>query len=133
MTNKTAKAEFQVTNWDEQPYLELTGDSKLTRAAITQTYSGDITGDGAAESLMFYAEDGSATIVSLQRVTGSIGNKSGSFMIESRATFGASGARGTWSVITGSGTRQLQGLKGKGRFTAKSGPTGSVILNYDFV
>ena len=127
-----AKATFAVTNWDEKPYLELKDGTKLTRAAVTQTYSGDITGEGAAESLMYYAADGSATIVTLQRIDGSIGKKKGTFIVESRATFGTSGAKGTWSVVAGSGTDKLRGLKGKGRFAAKSGPNGTVTLDYDF-
>ena len=127
-----AKATFEVTNWDEKPYLELDDGTKLTRASVTQTYSGDIKGEGAAESLMYYAADSSATIVTLQRVSGSIGKKSGTFVVESRATFGKSGAKGTWSVVRGSGTEQLRGLKGKGRFAAKSGPDGAVTLDYDF-
>jgi hypothetical protein len=133
MTKQTAKAEFQVTKWDEQPYLELDGESKLTRATIAHTYSGDITGEGTAEALMFYAPNGSATILSLQRVNGSLGKKSGSFTIESRATFRGDLARGTWSVVPDSGTKQLKGLQGKGRFTARSGPNGAVTLAYELV
>ena len=123
-------ATFEVTNWDEQPYADLAGDTKLTRAAVTRKYSGDLQGEGTSESLMYYAADGSATIVGLEHVTGKIGRRSGSFVVESRATFAGNEAKGTWSVVPGSGADQLEGLGGKGRFSAKSGPNGKVSLTY---
>ncbi len=123
-------ATFEVSNWDEQPYAELAGATKLTRASVTKKYSGDLEAEGASESLMYYGADGSATIVGLEHVTGKIGRRAGSFVVESRATFAGDEAKGTWSVVDGSGTEQLKGLSGKGRFTAKSGPNGKITLNY---
>ncbi|HEY3060393.1 MAG TPA: DUF3224 domain-containing protein [Chloroflexota bacterium] len=124
-------ATFAVTNWDERPYQELAGGTKLTRAAVTKKYSGQLDAEGTSESLMYYGSDGSATIVGLERVVGKIGGRSGSFVVESRATFAGDTAKGTWSVVAGSGTDQFKELSGKGRFTAKSGPKGSITLNYE--
>src|SRR4051812_22383151 len=110
----TATAQFAVGDWNEQPYDQLAGDQKLTRASVTRTYSGDIEGNSTSESLMFYASDSNATIVGLERVTGTLKNKKGSFVVESRSTFNGTEASGTWSVVAGSGTDDLKSLKGQG-------------------
>jgi hypothetical protein len=57
----TAHAGFQVTGWDEQTYEDLEGRAKLTRADVTQTFSGDIEGEGAVTWLMAYTADDAAT------------------------------------------------------------------------
>jgi hypothetical protein len=41
-----------LNEWDEKPYNEIEGESKLTRASVTQTYQGDIVGEGTVEYLI---------------------------------------------------------------------------------
>ena len=41
-----------VNEWDEKPYNEIEGEPKLTRASVTQTYQGDIVGEGTVEYLI---------------------------------------------------------------------------------
>ena len=41
-----------VNEWDEKPYNEIEGEPKLTRASLTQTYQGDIVGEGTVEYLI---------------------------------------------------------------------------------
>ena len=45
----SATGQFEVTLWQENTYRELEGGGKLTRASVTQTFSGDISGSGDAE------------------------------------------------------------------------------------
>src|ERR1700687_2076829 len=68
-----AAGTFEVTAWDERPYLELADGRKLTRARVTQRFSGDIQGEGSVEWLMFYRQDGAATFVGMQHVVGKSG------------------------------------------------------------
>jgi len=58
-----ANSRFSITGWDEKPYSEGQDLPKLTRAAVTKTFTGDIDGEGHVEYLMMYAGDGSATFV----------------------------------------------------------------------
>ena len=39
-----ATAIFEIKTWDEKPYLEIEGGSKLTRAAVTRSGSRDLNG-----------------------------------------------------------------------------------------
>ena len=90
-----AMGTFEVTAWDERPYLEMADGRKLTRASVTQRFSGDIEGEGSVEWLMFYGEDGTASFVGMQHVVGKIGGRSGSSVLETSGSYDgkAAGAR----------------------------------------
>ena len=101
---QTANARFTLTNWDEKPYSEGPDQPKLTRAKVTKTYTGDIEGEGQVEYLMMYRADGSATFVGLERVVGTLGGKSGSFVLQRTGVFEGGLAKESYTVIAGSGT-----------------------------
>jgi hypothetical protein len=125
-----ASGTFEVTSWREDTYQELEGDAKLTRAGGKQRFSGDIEGEGAVEWLMCYSADGGARYVGLQRVEGSIGDRTGSFVIESVGNFDGTSSKGSWTVVAGSGTGGLTGLSGEGTFDAPGGPNVTYNLEY---
>jgi hypothetical protein len=127
-----AKATFAVNAWDEKPYNEMNGVPKLTRASVTKSYQGDITGEGKLESLMMYRDDGSATFIGLERVVGSVGGRSGSFVLQGSGTFKDGVATVTLLVVPGSGTGDLRGLRGNGGFAVGHQPPYSMTLDYDF-
>src|SRR5438128_4061572 len=70
-----ANSRFTIKSWDEKPYSEGQDLPKLTRAAVTKTFTGDIAGEGHVEYLMMYRSDGSATFVGLERVVGHVQGK----------------------------------------------------------
>lgn len=119
-------------SWDEKPYDEIEGGPKLTRATVAKSYSGDIEGDGTVEYLMIHREDGSASFVGLERVVGSIGDRRGSFVLEHKGTFEGGTAKVTWSVVPGSGTGDLSGLRGEGGFASAHADEYAITLDYDF-
>lgn len=127
-----AKGSFELASWDEKTYEDLGGGAKLTRASVTQTFEGDIEGDGAVQWLMAYRRDGTARFVGLQRVSGSIGKRKGSFVLETTGDF--DGKMATWeaSVVPGSATGNLEGLAGRGTFGAPHGPKASFEVEYHF-
>jgi hypothetical protein len=61
-----------------------------------------------------------------------IGNPSGSFVLQDAGTLTGKTVSGTWFVVSGSGTGQLQGLRGKGGFTAELGQHAQITLDYWF-
>jgi len=126
-----AAGTFEVTAWDEKSYLEMADGRKLTRASVKQRFSGDIEGDGSVEWLMFYREDGTAAFVGMQHVAGKIGSRSGSFVLETSGSYDGQTARASWSIIIGSGTDGLRGLRGSGRYVAGHGSTAEITLEYE--
>jgi hypothetical protein len=119
---KQAKAIFGIKSWDEKPYNEIEGAPKLTRVSATKSYQGDIEGEGKLEYLMMYRTAGSASFMGLERVTGSVGGRSGSFVLQHTGTFEGGVAKVTLSVVPGSGTGDLRGLSGEGRFSVGHQP-----------
>jgi hypothetical protein len=126
----TATGTFQVTSMGEDTYHELEGHARLTRANGTQRFTGDVEGESSVEWLMCYLPDGTARFVGHQRVTGSIGGRTGSFVIEAIGNHDGKQSKGTWRVIEGSGTGELSGLRGEGAFQAPGGPEASFNLDY---
>lgn len=133
-----ATATFETKQWDEQPYSEVEGGPKLTRASVVNTFHGDIEGEGTLAYLTFYRPDGSGIFIGLEHVAGSLGGRSGSFVLRSSGTMeqvapGAWSVTGHWTVVPGSGAGELQNLRGQGGFTAqhevKQTPA---TLDYDF-
>jgi len=111
---QTANAHFAIKSWDEKPYSEGPDQPKLTRASVTKTFTGDLAGEGQVEYLMAYASDGSATFVGLERITGELAGKTGSFVLRRTGVFEGGVAKESYSVVPGSGTGALKGLKGEG-------------------
>ena len=127
-----ATCQFTITSWDEKPYSEGQDLPKLTRAAVTKSFTGDIVGEGHLEYLMMYRSDGSATFVGLERVVGTVAGKAGSFVLQRTGVFENGVAKETYVVISGSGTGQLQGLRGEGTSAVGHGTEHPLTLHYDF-
>jgi len=127
-----ANARFAIKNWDEKPYGEAPGLPKLTRATVTKTFTGDITGDGHVEYLMMYRADGTATFVGLERITGRLAGRDGSFVLQRTGVFENGLAKESYSVVPGSGTGQLEGLRGEGKSAVGHGSEHPFTLDYEF-
>jgi hypothetical protein len=110
----TANGRFAIKSWDEKPYSEGPDQPKLTRASVTKTFTGDLAGEGHVEYLMAYAGDGSATFVGHERIVGELAGKSGSFVLQRTGAFENGVAKESYSVVPGSGTGALKGLRGEG-------------------
>ena len=128
----TAQARFAIKSWDEKPYSEAEGEPKLTRASVIKTYTGDIEGEGRIEYIMMYRADGSATFVGIERISGRLGGKSGSFVLERTGVFEEGQAKESYAVIKGSGTGELSGIKGEGKSAVGHGMEHPFTLSYVF-
>ena len=127
-----ASGSFEIEAWDEQPYVEIEGGGKLTRAEVRQAISGDIAGEGEVQWLMCYREDQTADFVGLQRIVGQLGGRTGSFvLVQTEGTFDGKEARGKLSVVPDSGTGDLRSLRGSGSFSAPHGSPASIALDYE--
>ena len=106
-----AVATFRNDSYDEHTYDDREG-TVLGRLHITRTFEGDITGRSSAELLTARSSDGSATYVAIDRISGSVDGREGSFVLEHHGTVTAAGASTAGAVVPGSGTGELRGLAG---------------------
>jgi len=125
-----AKGSFELASWQEDTYEDLGDGAKLTRASVTQTFNGDVDGEGAVEWLMAYRPDGTAHFVGLQRIRGAVDGHKGTFVLATIGEFDGQMASWTASVVAGSGTAELVGMTGSGKFDAPRGPKATFDLDY---
>ena len=128
---QTANARFAIRSWDEKAYSEGQGLPRLTRASVSKTFTGDIEGEGLVEYLMMYRGDGSASFVGLERVSGRIGGRSGTFVLQRTGVFEGGQATESYAVVPGSGTGQLAGLRGEGDSAVGHGAEHPFTLTYE--
>src|SRR5262245_2438948 len=128
---RNASARFAIKSWDEKPYSEGQDLPKMTRASVMKTFTGDLEGEGQVEYVMMYRTDGSATFVGLERFVGRIGGNAGTFVLQRIGVFEDGQANESYSVIPGSATGELQGLRGEGRSEVGHGMEHPFSLSYD--
>jgi hypothetical protein len=129
----TATGQIQVATYEPTPYDQPTdGGPTIVEIHVTESFIGDITGDGTARFLQTARADGSASFVGVERVVGAIGDRSGSFVLQDEGTLVGDLVTGNWFVVPGSGTGELTGLRGQGGFTAKLGQNADITLDYWF-
>ena len=128
---KNANARFVIDSWDERPYSEGQDLPRLTRASVRKTFTGDIEGKGQVEYLMMYRSDGSATFVGLERFAGRTGDKTGTFVLQRIGVFENGQAKESYSVVPGSATGELLGLRGDGMSAVGHGLEHPFSLTYE--
>jgi hypothetical protein len=123
---------FKHSVWEEKPFDEIGGGAKLTRCHVKQQYTGDMKGDSTIEYIMAYTTLGTASFVGLERFTGSLGDKSGSFVFQHVGKFENGEAKSSFTVVEGSNTGDLASLRGSGSYAVKHGEDPVVNFNYSF-
>lgn len=89
-------------------------DATLGRMLLDKSFSGDLIGTGKGEMLMAgTAVKGSAGYVAIERVTGTLSGRSGSFVLQHTGTMDRGAPQLSVTVVPDSGTEQLIGLTGK--------------------
>jgi hypothetical protein len=127
-----ARTSFTMKSWEEKIYLELGNGGRLTRVTMSRAFEGDVDGEGLVDYLMVYSTDGSASFVGMERVVGRVGGRSGSFVLEHHGTFQGGVVQNTWSVVPGSGTGDLRGLRGEGGFASGHQERYPMTFDYSF-
>lgn len=107
-----AKGEFVVA-LTPQASDEITGASTLARLAIDKQFSGDLIGVSKGEMLSAGTPvKGSAGYVAIERVTGALHGRTGTFVLQHNGTMTRGSPELTVSVVPDSGSGELTGLTG---------------------
>ena len=126
----TARGPMEVNMQPEPPFLEQDGLT-LNRNAVTKTFHGDMAGTSEAQMIAaFTATPGSAGYVAIEHFTGSVGGKSGSFVMQHSGTMNRGDARLTVSIVPDSGSGDLAGISGTMEIDNADGQH-SYVLDYD--
>jgi uncharacterized protein DUF3224 len=126
-----ARAKITVESQQSAPF-DQTGDPALTVISLTERFAGDIDAQSNVRALGAMRPDKSASLVSLQRVQGTLGGRRGAFVLQGEETVSNGQVKATWSVVPGSGTGELVGLRGDGGFAGAFGQGSEGTLDYWF-
>lgn len=112
----------------------LDGDApRMTRASLANVYEGALTGTGRLEYLFMHGEK-QVFSMGLERITGTIDGKQGSFMLDHDGiSKDASGVQAKVHVLPESGTGDFRNVTGQGEIIANFGDrtgTYSLILYF---
>ncbi|MBV8942403.1 MAG: DUF3224 domain-containing protein [Solirubrobacterales bacterium] len=129
---RRATGKINVKTYDPTPYDQSAEGPTLSRIHVVEDFSGDIAGEGVATFLQTTRAEDEASFVGVERVEGSVGGRSGTFVLQDQGSLKGSTVSGTWFVVPGSGTGDLIGLHGEGGFTAELGQRADITLDYWF-
>jgi Protein of unknown function (DUF3224) len=106
---------FTIDTWEQHD--EAHDGLTLSRARVTKTFGGDVVGTSRAELILAGTDGGSRAYAGFEQVTGTVRGRAGSFVLRHAAEGDAAGGWLTWTVLPGSGTGELAGLRGEGQIT----------------
>ena len=127
LTNAT----FKIVSWDEEPFDEPEDGPKLTRAHVTKSFHGDLSGTGNLMYVMVHLDSGDALFMGFEKVVGSLGGRTGSFVLLHTGFYDGEEATAEYEVVPGSGTSELAGLSGTGGFSAGHAEEHDMTLDYE--
>lgn len=103
----------------------------LARHALDKAYHGDLTATGVGEMLSAgTSTPGSAGYVAIEKVTGTLAGKSGSFYLQHSGTLTRGQGSLSIHVIPDSGTDALSGLTGTMQIVIAEGGKHSYVFDY---
>ena len=126
-----AKAKITVRSSEVEPY-DQTASPALVEVRLIETFAGDIEGESPVRALQVLRDDKSACLVSMQRFRGRLGGRQGTFVLQGSEIVENGKIKATWSVVPGSGTGGLSGLRGEGGFEGEFGRGSDGALDYWF-
>ncbi len=125
-----AKTTVTVQSSEAKPYE--TTSPKLVEIRMSEKFSGDLDGKSLVRALQVQCADKSASMVSMQRFTGKLGGRHGTFVLQGKETVESGKIVATWFAVPGSGTGDLSGLRGEGGFEGEFGKGSDGWLDYWF-
>jgi len=125
MSHASGSFEVKLT---PQPLADSRDASARGRMSIAKQYHGDLAGTGVGEMLTgMTAEKNSAGYVAIERVSGTLHGRKGSFILQHSGTMTRGAPQLVITVVPDSGTEELAGLTGGMQITIADGKH-----SYDF-
>jgi Protein of unknown function (DUF3224) len=120
----TSLSDIAIKSYEREVFSELDESGiELVETRLKERFSGGLEGEGIARHLRVMHRDGTGTFTCVERFTGSLEGRTGSFTLTASGhTDDANVVHGRWEVVPGSGTGELKGLRGFAAFYAKQSP-----------
>ena len=122
---------FEVKVTPQKPDTQIARAANLGRLTIDKRFHGELEAISKGEMLATHTEvEGSAAYVALERVTGKLKGRTGSFVLQHSATMVRGKPASSVTVVPDSGTGELRGISGKMIITIA--PDGAHSYEFDY-
>ncbi|MEV0649469.1 DUF3224 domain-containing protein [Phytomonospora sp. NPDC050363] len=113
---------FDLTGW-EPATVDDTPGAQLARVRITKTFHGDLAGGTSLTEILTFAspDESLRAYVGLEKFTGTIAGRTGSFVLQHEARAEGEDQSLTWRIVAGSGADGLAGITGEGTIANEDG------------
>jgi len=112
--SSTARGSFSVEMKPQADTGAEDGNTSLGRMSLDKCYEGDLVATATGEMLTaMTATEGSAGYVAIERVSGALEGRDGSFVLQHSGTMGHGDQSLTITVVPDSGTGELTGIEGR--------------------
>lgn len=138
----TVVATYHIGSMSEQPHAAEEGSGRLGRLVIHKSFTGDLVGQSACEVMYFSTDDAlpimnggqerKGSFVALERFTGKLLDREGSFVFEHGGQQEGTQPRPRGRIISGSGTGDLAGISGEVLYPHNPNFPGRVELKVEF-
>ena len=127
-----ASGSFEVKVTPQKPDTQIARTANLGRLTIDKRFHGDLEANARGEMLATQSDvKGSAGYVALERVTGKLQGRSGSFVLQHSATMKRGAPESSITVVPDSGTGELTGLSGRMNIVIAGGGAHSYEFEYE--
>lgn len=132
MDKQQAKATFRISSVEEDDHSKGDEGQRISRGSSKIAYGGELEGEGLLAELRNYTNDHTATVYGLERITGALAGRSGSFVLEHVGKLDQGVLDSVRTVVPGSGTGELKGLRGVAHVVSAGGDLFGLELRYYF-
>lgn len=131
-----AKSKISVERWEEVKLGEAINNMLIARASVIYTTLGDINGKLDVEYLLHYTNydnanqhNSEATYMGYITFSGSINQKSGTFVLEDKGSYSSVGPISELTIKPYTGTGDFIGISGGGRYFSEGK---NMIIEFDY-
>jgi len=129
--NQHASGPFDVKLGKLEPY-NVSESAGMARISIDKQFHGDLDASSQGEMLSCGSAKDSGGYVAIERVTGTLHGRRGSFALQHKATMTRGVPALDIIVVPGSGTGELSGLRGSMNIVIAAGGAHSYAFDYSF-
>ena len=132
-TKEHATGPFDVKVVPQKPDTQVARAANIGRLTIDKRFHGDLEAISKGEMLATQTEmKGSAGYVAMERVTGKLKGRTGSFVLQHSATMTRGTPASSITVVPDSGTGELRGIAGKMSITVAADGAHSYEFEFRF-
>lgn len=126
-----ANGQFTIEGQVEDIFGGTSGVTRIARISQTCHFTGALEGDSIAELTAVLLPNGEQRIQGFQRISGKLGERAGSFVVQVSGNAAKGQPRGEWTIVPKTGTGDFIHIRGTGTFGQSAGKSGNYTLEFD--